>query len=234
MILAINTSTIQFSIALLNERGAILAEYFMSPGSKNYGNFMPALDSALTLSESSLRDIEALIVVTGPGSFTGLRVGLSVVKGLAHGLKIPVISVSALEALANQFPYLEFPLFPMIDSRKGEVFSALFEWSDNHKMIRIRDDESIKMDDLPSVIQGTTIFLGNNFNSQAYLVKKKLGPNALLAPSHLWNLKASAVGALGLKRFIAQDFDDIQNLAPSYLRMPDIRPNPFPPLNKIR
>jgi len=228
MILSVNTSTIQFSIALMQENGSILAEYFMSPSEKYFKNFMPATHSLLSTSDSNLQDIKAIIVAIGPGSFTGLRVGLSAAKGMCHGLQIPIIGVSGLEAMANQLPHSNYPVCPIIQSGKGEIFSALFIWHDIIKMVRIREDTCLKLKELPTYIEETTIFLGNDLNSQGHIIKKMLGCKALLAPAPLWNLKASAVGAIGLERFHNQDFDDLQDLVPSYLRPPDIRPNPFP------
>ena len=84
------------------------------------------------------------------------------------------------------------------------------------------------MEDLPSFIEGKTFFIGNDFSRQGSEIVKTCGQKALLAPSHLWNLRASAVGALGLERFQQQDYDELQDLVPSYLKSPDIRRNPFP------
>jgi len=232
MILAVNTSTIQPSAALMEENGTLLAEYFITPGSKNLRGFMPAIHSMLTISESDFHYIKALIVAIGPGSFTGLRIGLSAAKGMAQGLQIPIIGISSLEAMANQLPHTTYPICPIIDSGKGNVFTALFSWSDDNKMIRIKEDNCLEIKDLGSIIDGKTIFLGNNFKSQGNIILKTVGHKALLAPPHLWNLRASAVGTSGLKRFLEHDFDDLQNLVPSYLRPPDIRPNPFIPISE--
>ena len=189
---------------------------------------MPEIHSLLGSSNADIQDIKAIVVAMGPGSFTGLRVGLSSAKGLAHGLQIPIIGVSSLEAMASQLPYTNYPICAMIASRKGELFVALFNWDDDQRMIRVTEDISLKVEDLPSIIDGVTIFQGNDFKNQGDLIKKLLGDKAFLVPAYLWNLKASAVGTLGLKRFRIQDFDDIQDLVPSYLRPPDIRPNPYP------
>jgi tRNA threonylcarbamoyladenosine biosynthesis protein TsaB len=213
----------------MKEEGATLSEYYMASGSKNFRRFMPGIDFLLSTSKVDARDIKALIVATGPGSFTGLRVGLSEAKGMAQGLQIPIIGVSSLEAMAAQLPYARQPVCSIIDSRKGEVFAALFSWGDDQRMVRMEQDTCLRIEDLPSIIEEPTLFLGNDFNKQGHLIREMLGLKAELAPAHLWNLKASVVGALGLKRFIAQDFDDLQELVPAYLRPPDIRPNPFAP-----
>ena len=227
MILAINTSTPQFGLAVLDEGGTVLAEYFMSKEKGHFGSLMPALHFLLTKMKSDIHDLKAIIVATGPGSFTGLRIGLSAAKGLCHGLDVPIIGISSLEAMATQLPYSDIPIAPIFDSRKEEFFTAQFIWNDDHDLIRNMEDISLKLEDFPSLFNEHTLFTGNDFANQGPLLKKMLGPRVLLAPAHCWNLKASAVGSLGLKRFHAHDFDDPQRLNPIYLRPPDIRPNPF-------
>ena len=185
-----------------------MAEYLISPGSKNFKNFMPSIHSFLTISKVDIQDLEAIIVAIGPGSFTGLRVGLATAKGIAQGLQIPIIGVSTLEAMASQLPLTIYPICPMIDSRKEEVFIALFRWGDNHTMIRVKEDISLKILNLTSIIHDTTLFMGNNFSHQGHMVKKILGHKALLAPAYLWALRASAIGSLGIKRFLENDFDN--------------------------
>ena len=101
MILAVNTSTFQYSLALMNRDGEILAECLISGPSNNFTGFMPALHSILLSSGSAVRDIKGIIVATGPGSFTGLRVGLAMSKGLAQGLHVGIIGVSSLEAMGS-------------------------------------------------------------------------------------------------------------------------------------
>jgi tRNA threonylcarbamoyladenosine biosynthesis protein TsaB len=227
MILSINTSTPQFGLAIQDEDGAILAEYFMSKDKGHFGSLMPALHFLLTELKSDIHDLKAIIAATGPGSFTGLRIGLSAAKGLCHGLDVPIIGISSLEAMASQLPYSDLPIAPILDSRKGEFFTARFIWNDGHNLVRNMEDISLKLEEVPSLFDEHTLFIGNNFASQGSLLKKMLGPRVFLAPAHCWNLKASVIGSLGLKRFHAHDFDDPQSLNPLYLRPPDIRPNPF-------
>jgi len=228
MIFAINTSTPQFSIALMKKEGILIEEYIVSPGRRNFRAFMPIVHSIFESTGSMIEELKAIIVAMGPGSFTGLRVGLSVGKGIAHGLQIPIIGVSSLESMAVQLPSTPYVLCPMISSRSGEVFTALFRFDREYRMLRITEDSSLSLKSLASIINGPTLFIGNDFDAQGYLVKDLIGENAFLAPPHLWNLRASTVASLGLKRFLNNDFDDIQDLVPNYKRPPDIRPNPFP------
>lgn len=229
MILSINTSTPQFSIALLEEGGTLLAEYFMAPGSKHFNGFMPALDWILTRSGRGLKDLRALIVAKGPGSFTGLRVGLSAAKGLCQSLDVPIIGVSGLEAMAAQIPFAGLPLCPVIESRKGEVFAALFRWSRDRELVRIKDDTGLRFADIKDFVGEKCLLVGNDFNAQGPVIAGLLGQMGVLVPPAFWALKASAVAYTGLGRYQSGDFDALRDLVPSYLRPPDIRPNPFPP-----
>jgi tRNA threonylcarbamoyladenosine biosynthesis protein TsaB len=228
MLLALNTATPQFSVALIKMDGSVLAEYFMSSGSKGFRYFMGGIHFLLETSGVDAQEIRAIIVTRGPGGFTGLRVGLSAAKGMARGLHIPIIGVSSLEAMASQSFYTPYPICVVISSRGEEVFTGLFRWSNGDTIIRLREDSAMKIEGLTSLIEGKTLFLGNDYKVQGQLLKEILGQNALLAPAHLWNPKASATGAIGLRRFLRNDFDDLRDLVPSYLRSPHIRPNPFP------
>jgi tRNA threonylcarbamoyladenosine biosynthesis protein TsaB len=228
MILAINTSTLQFALALMETDGSVRAEYLSANGKGHFGALMPALDFLFKTSEVDLIELKGLTVAVGPGSFTGLRVGLSAAKGLCHGLDIPIIGISSLEAMASQVLFPDFSIVPILDSRKGEFFTAQFVWGGERKLTRKTEDTCLKAEELPSLSGQYSVFVGNSYSSQATLLKKILGPNALLAPPHFWNPSASAIGFLGLERFLAHDFDNPETLNPLYLRPPDIRPNPFP------
>ena len=227
MLLAINTSTLQFALALLAEDGTLLTEHLMSEGKGHFGSLMPTLDLILTASESTIRDVTCISVATGPGSFTGLRVGLSLAKGLCHALNIPIVGISSLEAMAGQLPYADLPVVPILHSRKGEVFTARFTWNDDRHLTRDGEDIWVKFDDFPFLFQEATLFVGNDYGNQGPLLKELLGDRALLAPAHCWNLKASSIGSLALHKFLNNDLDDPNTVNPRYLRPPDIRPNPF-------
>jgi tRNA threonylcarbamoyladenosine biosynthesis protein TsaB len=232
MILAINTSTPQFGIALLQGDGTALAEYSMAQSTSHFGQLMPALDFLLNTSQSQIQEIEGLAVATGPGSFTGLRVGLAAAKGVCHALGVPLVGISSLAALAVQMPLRDVLITSILDSRKGELFAAQFVWKKGEKLCRHKEDVSLRIEELPAKFDSDTLFIGNDHPRQHQILMHKLGTRVRLAPAHLWNLRASAVGYLALKRFQACDFDDPATLNPVYLRPPDIRPNPHPLLFK--
>ena len=124
MILAINSATPRFSLALLDTDGNLISEYTMSPGMKKFMHFIPAIQDMLFKANHKIVEIKALAVIKGPGRFTGLRVGLATAKGLCQGLDVPIMGFSALEAMAHQLPFPRAPICALIESRKGEVFGT--------------------------------------------------------------------------------------------------------------
>lgn len=219
-------------MALMEGDGHLLAEFFISSRSRYFRPFMPVLHDLLTLSKLDIREIRAVAVASGPGSFTGLRVGLSAAKGICQGLSVPIIAVSSLEAMANQLPFAAHRVCAIIDSRKAEVFAALFDWSEQRGMVRVTGDTCLKITDLPSLTHERAIFIGNDKANQGPVISRVFGERGLLAPPPLWHLRASAVGRLGLKQARERGFDKLEKVVPSYLRPPDIRPNPYEPLSE--
>jgi tRNA threonylcarbamoyladenosine biosynthesis protein TsaB len=222
IILSINTSTKQFSLAVMHDE-IVVGEYLLSTGFGHFRELMPSLDDLLSRTTLAARQLEGIAVALGPGSFTGIRAGMSVAKGLCQGLDIPIAGIPTLSALASQMPFVKEDICALVTSRRGELFAALFRWDITHRLTRITEDTCIKMADIVSLIRGRTIFIGNDFPAQGPLITQQIGDKGLLAPAHLWGLRASSVGALGLKRLKRGDLDSLSELAPIYLRGADIR-----------
>jgi tRNA threonylcarbamoyladenosine biosynthesis protein TsaB len=233
MILAINTSTLQFSLAVMRMDGELAAECLLSASRRHFGELFPAIVFLLNTSHTNLSDLRAVAVAAGPGSFTGLRVGLSTAKGVCHGLGIPLIAVSTLEALAHQLPFSSLPVSPVIDSRRGEIFTALFQWdAQQSKMNRTMEDRCAKFEDLPEIFAGSTIMIGNNFRKQAPILREYVKSKTILAPADKWHVGAAAIARLGSERLKHGETDDLHETTPVYFRPPDIRPNPYPLLTR--
>ncbi len=234
MILAISTSSFQFSIALLEADGSLRAEYVMANGAGRFAGMFPAFEELVSAAGASPRDVSALAVGIGPGSFTGLRVGLAAAKGFAHSLGVPLVGVSSLQSLACQLTGHNDgsdTIAPILDARRAEVFTAPFAHGSFFPE-KSAEEVCVPFSDLPAVYGGRAVFVGNDFSRQVPILKKVFGESVLLAPPHLWHLRASAVGALGLRRLNREDYDDPDTLAPVYLRAPDISPNPYADLFK--
>jgi tRNA threonylcarbamoyladenosine biosynthesis protein TsaB len=227
MLLSVNTTTLQYGLALVMENGTVRTEYMATESGGHFGGLIPALNFLFTRTDSDPRHVKALGVGIGPGSFTGLRVGLSMVKGMSQALGIPIIGIPSLEALASQIAFSNDPIAPVIDSRKGELFTARFDSHHEGKLLRTMEDCSLRIDDFPEHFPDTTLFVGNNYERQEPLLRKMFGEKARFPPDHFWNLRPSTIGSLALKRYLAGDFDDAPTLSPIYLRPPDIRPNRY-------
>jgi tRNA threonylcarbamoyladenosine biosynthesis protein TsaB len=225
LILSVNTATVPFSVALVKENRAVIAETLLACGSKSFALFMSTLHEMLLSTKLSLKELKAVAVVKGPGSFTGLRVGLSAVKGICRGLGIPAVGVSGLETLAAQCAVTPFPICPLIDSRKGEFFTSLYRALPGERAHRVKEETCLNITALDHFVVEPTLFVGNDYERQGALIREALGARALLAPAFLWNLRASAVGMLGVTKAKEGRYDDLSTLVPAYMRPPDIRPN---------
>lgn len=228
MFLSINTSTRQYSLALLDKQGYLWGEFTVRPSEKNFSRFMVGFDHLLSSLDIEPQALEAVIVVQGPGSYTGLRVGMATAKAICQGLHIPIIGVSSLETMANQLPQASFPICAILDSRKGEVFAAVYKWQMPEGLVPLTGERTVRISELPALIEGPTLFIGNDYASQASIITQEVGKEATLVPPFLWCLKASSAGMLGLSKFEKGLGDNLRDLTPSYLRPPDIRPNPHP------
>ena len=222
MLLAINSSTFQFSIALMTMQGVVIAEYMVTPKRNTFTGFIPAIDQLMDTSGSEIENLKFVAVAVGPGSFTGLRVGLAAAKGIAYSMKIPLIGVSGIDALASSIPYTEKPVCAMIASRRNEAFYAFFRRSGD-EFVRESEDKSIAIRDIGSLVKYPAVVVGNDFEKQKALIEESGNPNIIPARQDHWCLRASSIGMLGLDRFHDGSFDDVWDIVPSYMAAPDIR-----------
>ena len=229
MILALNTSTPQIGIAVMHKGGWPLANMALLQGPSHFGSLIPAVHFLLENMGIDIHQIEGVAVTVGPGSFTGLRVGVATAKGFAHALGIPLVGISSLKALAISVGKLDNSMIvaPLLDSRRDEVFTTSF-LNENNKLVQIAEEHSVQFDSLSDIYDPLhTLFIGSNPSVQMPRLSEIYPNGFIAAPVHLWSADAAAVGSLGLSRFLCKDYDDLQTLTPVYLRPPDIRPNPY-------
>lgn len=228
MYLSVSTATKQYSLALLDNEGALLGEFTVRPVERNFSRLMVCFDYLLSPLDIDLHALKAVIIVQGPGSYTGLRVGMAMAKAICHGLHIPIIGVSSLDAMAYQLPHVSIPICAILESRKGEAFAAVYKWKMPEGLVSLTGERTVKIAELSDLIEGPTLIIGNDYASQAPPISREIGREAILPPPSFWCLKASSAGMLGLKKHENGQEDNLRDLTPSYLRPPDIRPNPYP------
>ncbi|MBN1903519.1 MAG: tRNA (adenosine(37)-N6)-threonylcarbamoyltransferase complex dimerization subunit type 1 TsaB [Deltaproteobacteria bacterium] len=222
MILAINSSTAQYSIALITGDGIIAAEYMVIPKGNTFTGFIPAIDMLLSSTGYDPSSLKAVATAKGPGSFTGLRVGLSAAKGIAYSRNIPLIAISSLDAIASPLSFTGMPVCAMIASRRDEVFYALYN-KDGDDLVRKSDIVSKRISEIGTMINEPTVVVGNDYMKQKGRAMDSDNSMITFAGEVHWNLRASSVGLLALTRFRNNDFDNLTDVVPDYIAAPDIR-----------
>lgn len=219
LMLAIDTSTASGSVALF-AGDVLIAERTVGEVGVHAVWLMGAIVSLLDKGGVSIDELGLLALTHGPGSFTGLRIGVSTIKGLAWAAGIPVAGVSTLEALAYNARYSNLPVCSVLDARKKEVYGALYGFS-NGVPRAVIPDSALTPDALFEVLESEgyidepMIFLGNGIRVYSEVIKKNV-KNAIFAPCHLWHVRASNIAVIarrkGLKGVSPFDF------APFYYR----------------
>lgn len=217
-VLSIDSSTECASCALIQE-DKLLGEINFNYKKQHSVILMPMIDSLLNNLGFNINDIDGFVVGKGPGSFTGLRIGIAAVKGLSQGTGKPFVGVSSLDALANNMAYTPGIICPIIDALRGNVYTSLYSYS-NTELSSLSDYMVISVDDLIQQLKEfkqPVTFLGD----ACYIYKETLLkniPDAKFAPLHLNLARASSLGYIGIKLLYSGYSDDLLTFSPLYLR----------------
>lgn len=217
-ILAIDTSGPVAGCAVMkDDRIAHLIE--LNQGMTHSETIMPAVDYALEASGLNCRDIDVFAAVAGPGSFTGVRIGVCAAKGFAHGVKRPCVAIHALEALAMNFYGFDGVCCTILDARRGQVYCAAFEMK-NGAPERIMEDDAIALKDFIARLPENRrlVFVGDGVTTHGATVKEMLGERAMIAPENLRDIRADAVCLLAKAK--RSEWIEAANMRPIYLRAP--------------
>ncbi len=218
-ILALDTSTNVATAAIL-EDGVIIGEYSCNKGKTHSQRLMPMIQSLLESVGLKAADIDAFAASVGPGSFTGLRIGVTTVKAMAFAAQKPVISVYTLDALAYNLPLSKAILCPVIDARNNQVFTAVYKFS-GEKLERLTDYLGIHINELADILQameGDVIFLGDAAGMHKDFFYERLGSRAAMAPANSAGARAASVAVLAGRAFEEGRLEDCYDMVPFYLR----------------
>lgn len=220
-VLSVETSTLLGGAAVMDENG-LIAERRLNVKTTHSERLMKGIEDMVRDSLIELSDIDVLSVSIGPGSFTGLRIGLSAVKGIAFVTGKPVVAVPSLEAFAWNFPFSALPVCIMLDARKKEVYSALFRWREGN-FERLMTEASVKPEGLLREIEAKTgggkiLFAGEGALLYGKEITGRLGERALFAAPQHMAPSASNVAYLGLLKARRGEFSDPSSLCPLYVR----------------
>ncbi len=218
-ILAIDTSAVASSAAVF-ENGQCVSEVFANVKLTHSQTLLPMCDCALKSAALTLNDIGAFAVSGGPGSFTGLRIGIAAIKGMAAPEGKPCCNVSSLEALAYNLCGIDGIICSVMDARCNQFYTGLFK-SENGKIERMTEDRAIAADELYSELEKIekSIFLvGDGAELCLSGADEKLRNRLILSPGHLRYARANSVALAAFNH--KEDFKDCSELIPKYLRLP--------------
>jgi len=224
MCLGIETSTVMGSVAIVEDQG-LRGERRWKAEKGHAERLMEEIDRLLKELSISIQALDSFAVTIGPGSFTGLRVGLASVKGLAMATQRPVIPVSTLEALARNVPSPLHPVCPLLDAKREEVYAALFRQDEKGQWIRLLPDQVIAPGDLLKQLSGPTIFVGEGAVRYQALIQQRMREKASFAPAKTQWPSAAIVAQIGLSRFLRGETAQTKEVTPIYLRRPDAEIN---------
>jgi len=218
-ILALETATIAGSVAVVDDNKGLIGEVRVDIKVAHSERLMPSVEWLLNASGLSINDIDAFAVSIGPGSFTGLRIGLSTAKGLAFSTGRPLVPVKTLDAFARTLAYCSYTICPMLDARKNEVYAGLYRWEDD-LCKKIAPETAISPDELLNGIKGSgpVLFTGDGAVKYRELIGKTLGKDAVFAPSYRMSPAASSVAAIALETLGQGDIPDPAGIIPFYIR----------------
>jgi tRNA threonylcarbamoyl adenosine modification protein YeaZ len=232
MELAIDTSSNIVGVAL-SHKGEVLASLTWQTTQNHTIELLPNLVCLLQQAKVELGSLEAIIVAKGPGSFNGLRVGISTAKGLASALNIPLLGVNTLEAEAYPFAFTGLPLRPIHKAGREEIATALYRQKDNEwQCLEAENLTTVKI--LCWRIKQKTLFCGEIPPDIICEIQQKLGKQAIISQSNSPS-RASSLAILGWRKLSRGEQDDPVTLQPLYLRPPHItKPRDKTPLLSLR
>ena len=219
LLLAFETSAKAASVALFDGE-TLLGESYQNTGPTHSQTLMVMAEDLLKQCNHAPADVQAVAVAEGPGSFTGVRIGVAAAKGFAWGKNIPCYGVSTLESMALGLGAYDGMICPVMDARRSQVYNALF-YVNQSILSRATEDRAIALSDLAEELKNVEkpIFLVGDGSNLCYNVLKEQVPNLVLPADHRMHQRAVGVGLAALQKIAAGADGDGNALAPNYLRL---------------
>ncbi|MED1018406.1 tRNA (adenosine(37)-N6)-threonylcarbamoyltransferase complex dimerization subunit type 1 TsaB [Bacillus atrophaeus] len=215
-ILAIDTSNYTLGIALVQET-KVVAEYITYLKKNHSVRAMPAVHALLNDCDLKPEDISKVVVAKGPGSYTGVRIGVTLAKTLAWSLNVPISSVSSLEALAANGRYFNGLISPLFDARRGQVYTGLYEYKDG-LLYPVLPDQNVLLTEWLGMLKEKgqqVLFLGHDTAIHDQTIQDILAHQAVIGDTVLHNPRPSELAYLGAEK----EAEDVHQLVPDYLRL---------------
>lgn len=219
-ILAIDSSGLVATVAILEDE-SMLAEYTLNYKKTHSQTLLPMLDEIVKQTDFDLETVDAIAVASGPGSFTGLRIGSATAKGLGLALNKPIIPVPTLDALAYNLWGVADLVCPMMDARRNQVYTGLYEFSED-KMNVLVPQEAVSIEEILEKVNEmgrSVIFLGDGVPVQKETIQNTLKVPYRFGPAHMARQRAGALGTLAFSYYDAGKTEHARDHKPEYLRL---------------
>ena len=219
MILAFETSAKAASVALLSG-DTLLGESYQNTGLTHSQTLMVMAENLLTTCGKTPADVTAVAVAAGPGSFTGVRIGVAAAKGFAWGREIPCYGVSTLEAMARNLDVWQGYVVPAMDARRAQTYTAIFR-AEGGKLTRVTEDQAISVEELGEKLKNLeeSVFLVGDGAVLCYNTLKEDVPGLVLPGEHRRHQRAAGVALVAADMLAAGLPGDGASLTPNYLRL---------------
>lgn len=219
IVLSIDSSSSVATCALLRD-DCLLSEYVINNKREHSVLIMNIVEMLLKDNNIDIDEVDGFVISKGPGSFTGLRIGMATIKGLSFGTSKPYIGVSSLDALAYSSINFDGIICPIMDALRDSVYTCLYK-NENGILTPLIDYCALDLEELVSLLKEKSekiLFTGDGLIKYKSYLQEHL-PNALFSPNHLSLVRASSLGELGLKLLLEGKYDDV-NSSPLYLKKP--------------
>jgi tRNA threonylcarbamoyladenosine biosynthesis protein TsaB len=217
-VLGIDTSTSCGSVGLIDDE-QIVSEYLLNTQVTHSERLLGAIEFVLKEARYSMDDIDGWAISMGPGSFTGLRIGASTIKGLGFATQKPVAGVATLDVLAFQISPTPYLICPILDARKQEVYTAFYRYENRKLLKRLSPYQAIKPENLVKSIKEQTIFIGEGVRTYGAYLRDSLPSQTFFASPSLHLPHGSVVAKLGLELLKNGKYLDLSTFTPLYVRL---------------
>lgn len=218
-ILAIDSSSNVASVAIVDE-DRVVGEYTINNKITHSQTLLPMIDELFKMVETEPDTVDAIAVTSGPGSFTGLRIGSATAKGLGMALSKPLIAVPTLEAMAYNFSGTDKTICAIMDARRNQTYTAAYKLLENdlEELIPMNAMGIEELVDSLNKLGGKVIFVGDGIPVFEEYIKENLIVKPSFAPVHMNRQRAGSVGALAIEYYKKNKFIDAADFRPDYLR----------------
>ena len=216
-VLGIDTSTSCGTVGLIDDE-QVLSDTLLNIPVTHSERLLGAIEFSLREARCSIEDVEGWAISLGPGSFTGLRIGVSTVKGLAFATGKPVAGMGTLDVLASQVSPTPYLICPILDARKKEVYSAFYRYGEGGVLLRQSEDRVLRPEDLVKKITEQTILIGDGVRTYRDLLLRSLPSLAIFPAAPLHIPHGSMVAKLGFELLKKGDHLNVSTFSPIYIR----------------